>query len=119
MYHALIIKQSLINLNPIEGLKILTTKEDGGWTIYKVAISEEKLDKFIKKIQDNMDNTKEWYMHIFNEDGSRLIVIYRDKIFDTDNNPQNWSEVIKYGESLGIPSEQLDFVPNSFSTEEY
>jgi hypothetical protein len=119
MYHALIIKQSLKNLNPTKDLEVLTTKKDGDWLIYKVAVSEDKLGELTKKLQEHMDDSQEWYMHIYNQDGSRLIIIFRNKAFDTDNNPQNWSEVIKYGESLGIPSEQLDFVPNNFASEEY
>lgn len=119
MYHALIIKQSLKDMKPIKDFEILSTKKDEDWLIYKIAIPGNKIDKLAEELQKNMDNSQEWYMHFYNQDGSRLVIIFRNKIFKTDNNPQNWSDVIKYGESLDIPTEQLDFVPNSFATEEY
>lgn len=119
MFHALIIKQSLKSLSPLKHFKVLGTKQDEDWNIYKIAIPENWVDDFAKESQKNMDDSQEWYMHIYNEDGSKLIIIFRNKIFKTDNSPQNWNDVIKFGESLGIPTEQLDFFPNSFKVEEF
>lgn len=117
-YHAIIVDKSLKNPKIIQGFNVVGQKAAGTWQLYKISVQESDLEKVIKQIQDNMAEGT-WYLHFYNKDGSKLIIVFKDKIFRTDNNSENWSEAIKYGKSLDIPKEQLDFVPNAFADEEY
>ncbi len=116
--HAIIVDKSLQDLTMLKGLNVLSEKKASDWTLYKVSVPESGLLKTIKMIQENMTEGL-WYFHFYNEDGSRLVIVYEDKVFYTDNNIENWNEAIAYGKSIGIPLEQLNFVPNTFETEEY
>ena len=117
-FHAVLVNKSLKDLSILNKFKIIGQKIDGSWTLYKIAVESNNLEKAIKELQINMSEGS-WYFHFYNQDGSKLIIIYRDKVFETDNNPNNWLDAINYGTSLGIPVEQLDFVPNIFKNETY
>ena len=116
-FHAIIVNKSLINESYINQLNVIGKEEDD-WILYKILVEESGLMETVKEIQSNMRDGA-WYFHFYNSDGSRLIVVFKDKYFETDNKAENWSEILEYGKSIGIPAEQLDFVPNTFSGERY
>lgn len=116
-YHAIIVNKSLVDESFIDQLNVIGKKE-GSWVLYKISVAEAELEKTIKEIQSNMAEGS-WYFHFYNSDGSRMIVVFKDKSFETDSNPENWTEILEYGKSLNIPAEQLDFVPNNFSDEKF
>ena len=117
-YHTVIVDKSLKNVEALERFEILSKTTDDDWTMYKLSIAESDLDSTINFIQTNMQ-AGNWYFHAYNEDGSKLIVVFKNKVFKTDNNPRNWQAIIDYGASHGTPKEQLDFVPNTFTSERY
>jgi len=45
--------------------------------------------------------------------------VYKDRIFSISSKKTTWKEAVEYGKTLGIPDEQLDFVPNEFEQEIY
>lgn len=116
-YHAIIVNKSLIDESFVNELNVIGKKE-GSWVLYKISVEDQDLMKTIEEIQSNMRDGS-WYFHFYNSDGSRLIVVFKDKYFETDDNPKNWSDILDYGKGLNIPTEQLDFVPNNFSSEKY
>ena len=116
--HAIIVDKSLSDLSVLKKLNIISQTKDGGWILYKISIDSSEVDKTIRMIHSNMAEGN-WYFHFYNKDGSRLIIVFRDRVIETNNNPSNWASVIEYGKSLGIPTEQLDFSPNTFKTETY
>ena len=117
-FHAIIVDKSLRDLGILNQLNVIGETTDDDWTLYKIAVPEEDIKKTAKLIQGNLAEGS-WYFHFYNEDGSKLIVVFREKTFKTDNKPENWNEAIKYGASLSIPKEQLDFYPNNFAAEKY
>lgn len=117
-FHAIIVDKSLRNLELLESLTVLSQTMAGDWTLYKISETEDNLTATIKKIQSQMFEGA-WYFHFYNSDGSKLIVVFKNNFFITDNNPINWSEIIAYGTGLGTPAEQLDFIPNRFEDEEF
>ena len=117
MYHAIIVEQSLKNKDILNNLDIIGTKNDSGWTMYKVAIKDDDVDNLVNTIQSNMEDNQGWYTHLYNEDGTSLVVIYKDKAFYMSSDPKTWDEAVAYGKDLNIPEEQLDFFPNKFSDE--
>lgn len=114
-FHAVIVDKSLVNVDILEGLKVLSVK-GGDWTLYKISVNENELIEVIKLVQSQM-NDGAWYFHFYNRDGSRLMVVFKYKVFETNNNPATWSDILAYGEELGVPSGQLDFIPNRFEDE--
>lgn len=56
-----------------------------------------------------------WYNHLYNDE--ELIVIFKDKVFHVNPHKSSWGEMLEYGASLSIPTEQLDFWPNRFQDE--
>jgi len=118
-YHALIILNSFGEASAIKQFHVLDTIKDGSWSIAKIEIDKDELDETIDLIQSNLVSDKPWYAHIYNELGSKLIVIFKNKVFTTDSNKNNWNHIIEYGLSLDIPEEQLDFKPSTFKNETF
>jgi len=117
-FHAIIVDKSLINQEILKDLKVLSKTVDGDWILYKISVNEDDLESSILNIQSQM-NEGAWYFHFYDFEGSRMIVVFKNKIFEVNNDPKTWPEVLKYGTELGIPSEQLDFIPNRFADENY
>lgn len=117
-FHAIIVDKSLKDLGILNQLNVIGKIKDGGWELFKISVSEEDIEKTKKLIKENLTKGS-WYYHFYNEDGSKLIIVFREKTFETDNNPENWNEAIEYGQSINIPKEQLDFCPNTFAEEKY
>jgi len=117
-FHAIIVDKSLKDLGILNQLNVIGETKDGGWVLYKISVPEEDIDKTTRLINENLTEGS-WYYHFYNEDGSKLIIVFREKICKTDNNPENWDEAIKYGQSINIPKEQLDFCPKTFAEEKY
>lgn len=116
IYHAIIVDESLKDKSVLDRLKIIGTKK-GGWTLYKIEVPHKDFEKTIQLIHSSLDNG-EWYFHFYNNDGSKLVIVYKDKTFFTNNDKDNWEDAIEHGIGLSIPKEQLDFVPNNFADEE-
>lgn len=51
-----------------------------------------------------------WYAHFWKEGSDDIVVVFKDKVFTIRASDKGtWADCIKYGSSLGIPAEQLDF----------
>jgi hypothetical protein len=117
IYHAIIVDESLKDKSVLNRLKIIGTKK-GDWTLYKIEVSHKNLEGTIKLIHSSLGNN-EWYFHFYNIDGSKLLIVYKDKTYFTNSDKDNWKDAIRHGIDLNIPKEQLDFVPNNFIDEEF
>jgi len=117
-YHLIIVDQSQKDVTALKRFEVLSQTTDGDWIIYKLSVRENNVKDAVKFIQSNM-NEGNWYFHAYNQDGSKLMVVFKNRIFQTDNDPKHWNTVINYGVSQGTPKEQLDFVPNTFKSETY
>jgi len=90
--------------------------------IYKIEVKQEEIDNLIMKIQHNMKRrllflAKEFYCHLYRND--ELIIVFREKAFRASTRKTTWNEAIDYGKSIGIPTKQLDFIPNRIADETY
>lgn len=117
-YHLLIVDQSQKDVTALKRFEILSQSPLNDWIIYKLSVKENNLKDAVKFIQSNM-NEGNWYFHAYNQDGSKLIIAFKNRVFQTDNDPKHWNTVINYGVGQGTPKEQLDFVPNTFADETY
>ncbi len=119
-YHALVIKESLQLPESIHefNFPIISTKV-GSWTIFKIEINGNSLNLAISTLQSQLKTTNPWYIHAYNEFGTKLIVIFKDAVFEMTSDKTTWKEATNYGLDLGIPTEQLDFHPYNFQNEDF
>jgi len=85
------------------------------WILYGIEIGDKNLDDGIAKIQTAMKSDAPYYAHLYND--NEVIVIFKSKVFYVKPHISTWNEIVRYGASLDIPSEQLDFWPNRFQDE--
>jgi hypothetical protein len=107
-YRGIIVEESLVDnriLNEMHIVKMhISTQENkmDRWHLFEVEIEENKIEILPKKIVDG------WYAHFWHE--TNIIAIFKDKIFRFNYlDKDSWIDVLEYGNTLGIPNEQLDF----------
>ena len=107
-YKGVIVEESLKDnriLNDFKIIEFRISKEENPaerWHLYTVQVSKEDIVRLSKNIK------QKWYMHFW-KDG-KMIVLFKGKKFILDvDNKDTWDEAIKYGLSINIPREQLDF----------
>ncbi|MCP6719532.1 MAG: hypothetical protein KJI71_04920 [Patescibacteria group bacterium] len=107
-YRGIIVEESLKDnriLNDLEIIKVRISEQENQaerWHLYTVKVSKKDINILSKNIKPK------WYMHFWK--GRNIIAIFKDKKFEFNfDNRATWEPVIKYGLSLGIPKEQLDF----------
>lgn len=99
-----IIQQSLEDKEILNEFKIIKIKPAGEWLIYFVEGEPEAIRTLTKVLKKG-----KWYAHFW-DDERNIHAVFRDQVFDFNfDDKKSWEPVIKYGLSLGIPKEQLDF----------
>jgi hypothetical protein len=105
-----IVKESLEDPSYVDTLKITKIAETNDadpaarWHLYEI---EEVSSDQINELSHLIKPTK-WYAHFWRE--GDVVVVYRDRIFEyTKTNAHERELAIRYGLSVGIPIEQLDF----------
>ena len=93
-------------LNDVEiiGFRISNEEEPGDrWHLYTVKVSTDDIQKLSQLIKSK------WYMHFWKD--RDIIVVFKGKFFEFNyDDKSSWKDAVEHGLSLGIPSEQLDFV---------
>ena len=75
------------------------------WKLHDVVVKEKLLPELAEAMSDGP-----WYMHFWHEGGDIVKVVFKNKSFDIKRSDSStWTDAVLYGESLGIPKEQLDF----------
>jgi len=57
-----------------------------------------------------------YYNHFYRD--NELIVVFKDKVFRITPDRSTWKDTVAYGQTLGIPNDQLVFEPNRFEGEQ-
>ena len=118
-----IIEESLTDRSVLSEVTILETRVEPvteyhrtpwleQWTIYRVAVSEERAAELAERFSQALDaeHAHAWYADFKNEDIH--YVAFADKVFRVARHSEGrYAEVIEYGVRLGIPPYQLDFSP--------
>lgn len=109
LYKGTIVEESLLDNRLLNGFKInkfrisSTEKPEDRWHLYEVEATSEQIDELATRLKPSG-----WYTHFWQ--GDNVIVVYPNKKFDIVHSDKNtWQEAIEYGQSIGIPLEQLDF----------
>jgi hypothetical protein len=116
-YHGNFLDTEFKDENFLNKFKVLKTRKSrtNPWTHYLVVVEENKIEEVIKEVKENLIS-QGFYAHLYNQDGSKVIVIFPDRVFRT--NKENLNEAKEHGSKLGIPEKQLDFKPLTFEEEE-
>jgi len=118
-YHAIVVDNSLREPGLLKRhFRLLSSKKGEEWTMSKLEVSERELESLIEEIQDNLISDH-WYCHLYNWDGSKLIVIFKNAVFRCTANPNSWTPALAHGMDMDIPTEQLDFEPHRFTDEDF
>lgn len=117
MFHGILIDSAFADSNYPNTLKVFAKRKSKsmGWVLYGVEIEDDDLSEVINKIQSLMKSDKPYYSHFYND--HKVVVVFKDKIFDIEPHISTWKPVIEFGKQLNIPEEQLDFWPNRFQDE--
>jgi hypothetical protein len=106
MYKGAIVEQSLTDTDILKQLNILSSVQDGSWLIHTVAVTREQIDQIAQAL-----SVGPWYTHFWSEDKEDIFVVYKSKsFFIKTNDKSSWQPAIQFGQSIGIPPEQLDFL---------
>lgn len=106
MYYGYIIEESLTDKKVLNKFKILKLILTTVWHLYKFEISKED----IYTLASNINDETKWYCHFW-DDNKNLIVIFKDKVFETTLDDLEEQEKIKqYGINLGIQKGQMNFL---------
>jgi hypothetical protein len=110
MYKGAIILESLDDIKVIKDFTTLnvTVANDPNpsdrWHIHDVEATRDQLQLLSRVMKPDR-----YYAHFWNKNRD-IVVVYRDKIFEFNfDDKKSWEPAIKYGLSVGIPREQLDF----------
>jgi hypothetical protein len=122
-YNGTIIEESLANKEVLKKVKILSTKVESvtdehktpwlkQWTLHKVELQEDQAQEIANEISHTIETSHSaWYADFKND--QHHFIIFPNKVFSIDRSKkEQYSEVTKYGISLGIPSYQVDFSPH-------
>lgn len=117
MYHGIILDAEFEDPTYPERLKIFAKRKStsNDWILYGVEVSDEKVPQIITEIQANMKSDQPYYAHLYNDE--KLIVIFKNEVFEVSPHLFSWKPIIDYGKKLNIPEDQLDFWPNRFQDE--
>ena len=116
-----IIEESLEDKSVLESVKIVSTRVSHVtdkhktpwikiWTLHSVEVSDKDANNIAKEISNAIDSKhiQSWYVDYKND--LKHYIIFKNKVFYIDRTNKNqYNEAIKYGLSLGIPKDQLDF----------
>jgi hypothetical protein len=106
MLRGTIVENSLVNKDILKSIHVVRTWQDGSWVLYNVRIEENQIPALAASLVEGP-----WYMHFWELGTDTIKVVYKDHIFEIHStDPSTWSEAVTYGKSIGIPSEQLDFL---------
>ena len=122
-YRGVIIEESLENKSILGELRILETEVEKVtdrsktpwlklWTKHTVEVPEADAQAVAERLARIIDRKHggSWYADFKNQ--RFHYIIFRDRIFKVDRrSKQQYDEVNRFGEALGIPSYQLDFSP--------
>lgn len=108
-YKGTIVEESLLDNRLLNSFKINkfrisnVEKPEDRWHLYEVEASEAQIDELARQLKPSG-----WYTHFWQNDN--VIVVYPNKKFEINySDIGTWQSAIKYGQSIGIPLEQLDF----------
>jgi len=118
-YHGILLDTEFKDKDFLNAFEILGKKrsERNTWTMHRVRVPAEKIDKIIRKCQENLLDGEPYYCHFYRDE--ELIIVFKQKVFRVKPDKSTWKHAIEYGLSLGIPADQMEIKPVRFEDETY
>lgn len=122
-FKGVIIEESLEDVSVLKSVHIISTEIEPvipehktpwvtQWTLHTVEISFVEVETVAEKISRSLDSKHEWYADFKND--KTHFIIFKNKIFKIDRTKvEEYNKATEYGISIGIPSYQVDFAPNT------
>jgi hypothetical protein len=108
MYKGTIIENSLADKKILQQVQIIRTYKTNDWILHDVIVAKDKVPLLSKALDEGP-----WYIHLWLEGSDDIRVIFKNRTFWIKaSDPLTWKDAIKYGKSISIPEEQLDFKIN-------
>lgn len=121
IYRGVVIEESLGNKKILAKFSILKTRREKvtskhktpwlkQWTLHTIQIAEKNIDTTAEELSEIILSKQKhaWYVDFKNE--KYHYIIFPSKVFKVDlQNPTLYKTAKEYGESLGIPSYQMQF----------
>ena len=108
-YRGTVVEESLVDNRLINNFTINKVrisnadKPEDRWHLYEIEATPEQISELATQLKPTG-----WYAHFWQDDD--VIVVFLNRMFEIKYSDQNtWTDAIAYGESIGIPTEQLDF----------
>ena len=117
MFHGILVDMAFIDRHYPETFPIFARKKSGDWWLYGIEVPRSDLESMVINIQTHMRADENFYSHLY--DDEVVIVIFKTHIVRVTPHISSWEDILKYGMTLGIPEEQLDFWPNRFQDESH
>ncbi len=114
VWKGVIIEESLEDKGLLDAVNVVQTKEEslggeeerGTMHLRCFELEDDKKDEFVSKAKEMIKDR--WYIHIF-RDGT-MVVIFKGRSFEfTKDQKERIEEAKRYGVSIGILEEQLEF----------
>lgn len=110
MLRGTVVEESLQDNRYVNGLEVVSVRisdaEESGnrWHLYRINLPKEQLIELSGQLRP-----EKWYAHFW--DSTTIFVVFPGKVFEMSRwDKSTWQPVIDYGQSIGIPTEQLDFL---------
>lgn len=121
-FRGIVIRESLSRPEIIDDAKVISTKVETvtkdmrtpwipQWTMEEIEVSDHAIDEFAKKLSQSIDRThaNSWYADLKNNNFH--YIIFSGRVFSVDrSHPEQYQAVKEFGQHIGIPKHQLDFV---------
>ena len=101
----IIVENSLARTTILKKVLVEKSYTTDAWKLHDVVVKEKLLPELAEAMSEGP-----WYMHFWREGDDAVMVVFKNKTFDIKcSDTATWTDAVSYGESLGIPKEQLDF----------
>ena len=105
MLKGTIVENSLRDKSILENIEIVKTWKSDDWTLHEVRIMKDAA----MRLAEYMDEGP-WYIHFWQDGSDDILVVFKNKTYTIKgSDKRTWADCVKYGQSVGIPIEQLDF----------
>lgn len=108
LYEGFIVEESLDKTHILKNILIIGSQKyprqnlAEGRRVLHVKITRKQINELKHYLK------KDWYIHFWHK--NEILVIYRNKMFTIDYQDEStWEKCIKYGISIGIAEEDIDF----------
>lgn len=117
-YHGNLLDTSFSDPQYLDKFRVFAKKksETNPWTLHGVIVPEDAIETVIREVQAKLVPNEPYYNHFYR--GDELIVVFKDKVFKITPDRSTWKDAVAYGQTLGIPDDQLVFEPNRFEGEQ-